>query len=393
MLEVSYAAQLLDGESPHPVNGTVQFCDDELQFVDGQGESQRLRVDDIESVQTIGSVVHVVFRAEQSYQVTPKLIVQDVDFAPHVAHVQTRYASNRGGGLRLAIGRIPLVGWIVAAIIVIPLAYFAVTKGVVAGHVLISIEQEEKLGEVVYDQLMSSFPPCNRPELQASVQTLVDQLVGPDTPYRYRVTIVDSEDANAFALPGGQIVLLSGLFDLFESPEGLAGILAHEIAHVEQRHSIKQLLRSVGVIAFMSMAIGGGVEQLEMLEAIAELSSLLVIFKHSREAESESDEIAVQTLHRHGLSVAGLIGFFEAIEEKYGLGDGASNALAWVTTHPVTKLRVARLRELEPTPVSKDRFAPISEVLDDVAKYWTADCLVKEVEEEQAEHQAEQQDE
>ena len=364
-------ARLLDGKSPHPVEGTAHIDESSIVFQDAQAQPTVLAVANIQSVEIVGGAVHVTFRADTSLTATPLLVVDNIGFAGILNDTRGRRATSGWDALKIAIARTRLRVWIIAALIVIPLAYFAITRGIVLGHVFISVEQEEELGEAVYGQLKSSLPTCDTPQLQASIQSLVDALADPQSEYSYQVTIHKSKEANAFALPGGRIVLLSGLFDLFDSPEGLAGVLAHEIAHVDRRHGVKHLLRSIGTIAFMSLAFGGGVEQLEILETMAELGSFVLIFKHSRDAELEADTVAVETLNRHGLSVKGLVGFFRTIEKKYGVG-GAELALAWMSTHPATGNRIRRLEQLDQS--SHESTSSLTPILNELAEHWSSAC-------------------
>ncbi len=233
--------------------------------------------------------------------------------------------------------------WLLAAIVTIPLMWMVYTRAAPMAHVLVSTEREAGLGRSVRIQLERVHGVYEHPERQALLEELVRELQPHDSPYAYRITLLDSGQINALAAPGGEIMFLRGLLEEIDDREELAGILAHEMAHVELRHGLKQVLRSVGVMAFMSGAIGGGFESLEALEAATELSGLLVLFSYSREAEAEADAWAVERLHAIGQSAAGLLRFFERLQR---IGGAAERAWpAFLSTHPQTRERLETLRE------------------------------------------------
>jgi len=372
-----YSARFLDGQTPQPVQGHVTLHDDTIRFVQSNVESLTFAIDRIDRTEVIGGELHILFKPDMPGSPAGELVVFDVTFGPILDNARRLHTTGFATHLKVLLQRMSLRGWIAAAVVVIPLGYFLLTNVVVAGHVFVSVDTERALGEMFYNRIESKWTVCSNHELQLSVQTLVEQLADPQSNYRYQVTIFDSEDANAFALPGGRILILSGLFKTCESPEGLAGVLAHEIAHVEKRHGLKQLLRSAGVLAFMSMAVGGGVDQLEVLETLSELSSLLLIVKYSRALETEADEQAVKTLHRNHLSVQGLSAFFRVMQQESFLGN-AEKALAWISTHPLTESRIELLEE---AVASEPTDWPASKLLDALGEQWSSPCLQQETEE------------
>jgi predicted Zn-dependent protease len=157
--------------------------------------------------------------------------------------------------------------------------------------------------------------------------------------------VVDNEESNAFAAPGGRIVVFSGLLRHCPSADARAGVLAHEIVHVEQRHGLKHLLRSLGVFYFAGCFIGGGVEEFATAETIGELSSVFVLFKHSRDHEREADRIGVEKLQAAGRRATGLSEFFRAIASDRP-GDSVPRRLAWISTHPMHSERIAEVERL-----------------------------------------------
>lgn len=153
---------------------------------------------------------------------------------------------------------------------------------------------------------------------------------------------------NAFALPGGSIVLFSKL--LLDSPQGeeVLGVLAHELGHVIARHGVSQTITRVGVWGALSVFLGdlSGLAGLAM-EGAAQLG----VLKFSRDAEREADEIGAALLIQNQISVRGLSRFFNQLQKEQTqnspLGTSGSWAAKLLSTHPMSEERANRFEELE----------------------------------------------
>lgn len=161
----------------------------------------------------------------------------------------------------------------------------------------------------------------------------------------YTFYVVNTDAVNAFALPGGFIYVNRGLVEQTDNLAELAGVLAHEIGHVERRHSVEQIERMQRANLGLSLAyilLGrppGGVER-----AAIEVGGGLVFARFSREAENEADEVGVQLLVRSGIDPNGLVTFFkELLEERRRQ---PSILEQWFSTHPLTEDRIAATREM-----------------------------------------------
>ena len=144
--------------------------------------------------------------------------------------------------------------------------------------------------------------------------------------------LVDKPDINAFAAPGGIVVVYAGLIDKSASAEELAGVLAHEIAHVELRHSLRQIVKSAGLRIILTglsgdyAPLGGWAAQLGEL-------------KFSRDAERAADARGLERLEEARIDPLGMLRFFEALAANTPSGP------ALLSTHPATAERIAWLRE------------------------------------------------
>ena len=119
--------------------------------------------------------------------------------------------------------------------------------------------------------------------------------------------IHDDSTLNAFCTPGGYIYVFTGLIHYLDSEDQLAGVMGHEIAHADRRHSTDQMTKQYGISLLLS-AIGGDES------AIAQVASGLLLLKYGRGAESEADEFSVRYLCPTEYNAAGGAGFFEKIE-------------------------------------------------------------------------------
>lgn len=149
------------------------------------------------------------------------------------------------------------------------------------------------------------------------------------------VRIVNLSEPNAFALPGGLVLVTRGLIDEASGPDEIAGVVAHELAHVSHRHVLAQLVRNAALGAVWAATIGdySGMLVLDP-DTLYQLASL----RYSRRAEAEADATGLEMLARAGVSHGGLVSFFERH------GSEAGDAMAWLGTHPATGERLERLR-------------------------------------------------
>jgi Zn-dependent protease with chaperone function len=143
---------------------------------------------------------------------------------------------------------------------------------------------------------------------------------------------------NAFALPGGTIIMTDQLVRLAGSDDEIFGVLAHEIAHVENRHSLRQIYRSLGVAALIAM-IGG--DSGEIVEDVLAQSSLLLTLSYSRRFESQADQRAVDLMKAVGRDPAALATMLERITAKCR----DCGKTSWFTTHPGIEGRSEAIRQ------------------------------------------------
>lgn len=198
---------------------------------------------------------------------------------------------------------------------------------------------EADLGKAVVEEIVPEGDRCKDAARTAAVQAIVDQLVAarPGTPYKYRVTLSKDDMVNAFAAPGGYIVVNQGLLARTKGPEELAGVLAHEIQHVEQRHATKAICREFTMVALIKAASGGSGDMAAAAGAAKTLGGL----SYSRQAEEEADLKGMALMKAAKLDPTGMVRAFEMLAAD---GGDLPAGLSYLSTHPQTGERVKALR-------------------------------------------------
>jgi predicted Zn-dependent protease len=271
------------------------------------------------------------------------LIVHDPTFHTAMDAAHAHFAGGFLRAFRRTARRIGIGGWLATAAVVLPSCYFAYSSLMPRLHVFVSVDQEAALGEAAYEMLTASHKPLEDAELAGVISRMVQELRDPTSDYDLRVVLLDDDEVNAYALPGGRIVIYTGLLKKAPSADALAGVLAHEISHVEGRHSLKHILRALGLTQFAFSAVGGSLDGFEVAEMIVELSSGLIVLKNSREHERHADMMAIDKLRAAGRSACGLIEIFDIFRK--GGGD-LPKVMRWMSTHPLSEARIERVRAL-----------------------------------------------
>jgi len=193
----------------------------------------------------------------------------------------------------------------------------------------VSVDFERELGDGVVEQLLEGQAVCDDPALTRAIDDVVVRLRSalPDDRYDFRVTIVDDTLVNALAVPGGAMVVFRGLLRNTSSQEELAGVLAHEMQHVQLRHGTRAIMRQLPLL------MGGGSDAAAVLGVLGALS-------YARADEEEADEEGMRLIMAAEVDPRGMIAFFDTLERIAGPG---SSMLTYLSTHPATDARRSTL--------------------------------------------------
>lgn len=235
-----------------------------------------------------------------------------------------------------------------AAVVLIVVGLFAAKDpvvGVVVDRIPPSLEVQ--LGDALFTSVEATGGLVRDPDVDARLGALVAPLVAavPERDaYEFRFHVVDDPTLNAYAMPGGNIVLHSGLVLAAERPEEILGVLGHEMAHVTRRHSTRQIVGDIGVFALLQVFLG---DVSSIVAVVAQSGAQLGSLAYSRDHEREADEVGWDYLVAARIDPSGLADFFgrlEAEQAKNPLASVAGENLTFMSTHPGTEERIESLR-------------------------------------------------
>lgn len=201
----------------------------------------------------------------------------------------------------------------------------------------IPVSWEQKLGETVYQDFLAKETVLKEGPAVTAVQDMIQRMTAkiPNNPYTFQVSVVQSPVVNAFALPGGYVVVFTGLMKKAESGEEVAGVLSHELNHVLQRHGMERIVRTMGLAAVVSVLVG---DQQGLIGLARQLGMELATLKFGREQETEADVTGIRLLHDARIAPDGMIRFFERLSEK------DKERVELFSTHPMSAARAERLK-------------------------------------------------
>lgn len=224
----------------------------------------------------------------------------------------------------------------------------------IAGKLPVSFEKS--LGETVFNDIKGKSKMVEDPALKAQLDAITARLLPAikEKRYEFKFHIIENDTINAFAIPGGHICVHTGLLKKAKRPEEIAGVLAHEIAHVTRRHSLRNMVSSVGTMVIISAVFGD-------YSGLAGAAGDLLSQSYSRDFEREADAQGWQYLLDANIDPTGMTDFFKIIlEEEKKAGSDMGGVLEFMSTHPDTPERIATMEERW-TKVPKDRkFEPIA---------------------------------
>ena len=195
----------------------------------------------------------------------------------------------------------------------------------------IPVSMEIKLGEMMYENTISSYK--KEDSLTARVNDFVKE-INFKTDYPIEVTVVHKDEMNAFAMPGGHVVIYDQLLGKIKSKDELAALLAHEVSHIHYRHSLKSVFRTLSGYLLISLLLN----DINGIAAIlADNSNMLVNLSYSRKLEAEADEKAVEILKANQLDLHGLVDLLALLQT----GNTELEPFKLLSTHPLTKERIA----------------------------------------------------
>ena len=263
-----------------------------------------------------------------------RLVIRDRSFiaaldavASHLSGAPNyRRIARKAGWVAAGIATLAAVGYLVLAFAPQQIAY------------LLPESWRDKLGDQLEASFVEGAKLCAGSE-HPILRTLAARLVeGSDDAPTFTLKVYDMRMVNAFALPGGHLVVTGDLIKTADHADEVAAVIAHEIGHAAYRHPEAQIVRAMGLQIVLGMVSGGG------SDTVSGLAGLLAVLRYSRDAEREADAFAQELLIDARIDPLALARFFEKMRELAGDGGGLLGGI--LSTHPVTGERIAAIKPL-----------------------------------------------
>jgi predicted Zn-dependent protease len=208
----------------------------------------------------------------------------------------------------------------------------------------VSTQQEVEMGAQYATEINRQLPIVSDQTVHRAINLIGDDIARyGKRGINYTFYVVDASQVNAFAVPGGYVYINRGLIDRTDNFSELAGVLAHEIGHVEERHGVEQMEKMQNANLGLTLAyvlLGrqpSGVER-----AAIDVGGGLYFAKHSREAENEADRVAIPLMLAARINPNGLVTMFEQLLREQR--SSSTQVGQWFSTHPTTQDRIEATR-------------------------------------------------
>jgi len=352
MTEPSLGAIFYDGETAHRQPVSLSFSS---QTLDIHGEGRLVaswRYDRLARLEAPPGLMRL--SSAEAPELARLEIVDDGDQSAVLSRCPAlaRPAHTDQGGV------LKIVAWSLAAAVSLILSVVYLVP-VVADRLapLIPADVERHVGIAVDNQVRAVLGDkvCDEPAGRAALAKLSAGLIrGEELTVSPDIAVLDSRVPNAFALPGGRIYLLDGLLERAETPDELAGVLAHEIGHVAHRDGLRKLIQAGGSSFLLGLLFG----DVTGSGAVIFVARAVLDGTYSRDAERAADTFAADIMERLGRSPKAMGILLDRITRDHG-----GERPVWLSSHPVTGERLKYLEGREPA-------VPGPELLD--AEEWRA---------------------
>lgn len=245
--------------------------------------------------------------------------------------VRAQAAARRSG--RLGLTMVVVLTLLPVLLLAVLLLFRNQIVDLVLDRIPITVDQE--IGKMFEGEVIGATEAVRDTEATRAVEMIVNRLkaASPEKRFDFGVAVQRNSEVNAFAAPGGLIVVYTGLVKEAGSAEEVAGVLAHEMAHATKRHSMRQLIYGAGLLPLMGLLVGQP-DAGALFQNLGRLSEL----KFSRTQEEDADRAGFDTLVAAGLSTEGMARFFDRLAGKDG------DAPSFLSTHPSSGDRAAIIR-------------------------------------------------
>lgn len=290
--------------------------------------------------QTQGFYKNEPVQLERGGEFPEILLISDSEFLSNLHRLAPkpakRFHNPAFRGLRVRLTIYAAVAIIAAGIFLyiwgIPLFVNIITPRV-------PLEWEKGIGESALKFLAPAEKRCTDKKLQQAIDEIVTRLNDADpSPRTFKVFVVKSSVFNAIALPGGNIIVYSGLIETTQSPEELAAVLAHEMQHIKKRHVTKKIIQDSSTGLIIS-ALSGDVTG-SMIYGVS-VARTLAVLSYSRQDEEAADDGGMKMLIAANINPDAMVNMFDLMKGK---NHPTIRMPHYISTHPDTDKRILRLK-------------------------------------------------
>lgn len=225
----------------------------------------------------------------------------------------------------------------------------AMASGSVAAFQLVSVQDEIRIGQQAQQEIRRQTPEVRDGAVREYVSRLGAQLASHASGerYPYSFSTANYRELNAFALPGGPVWIYRGVLAAAGNEAQVAGVIAHEVAHVARRHSAQQLTKGMvanGLVGLLGALLGDQGAGAAAAQLAANVTASGVMLKFSRDDEREADQEGLRILQRAGYDTRGMLEFMQMLAAQQGRSPGS--VAQFLSTHPAPASRVRDLERL-----------------------------------------------
>lgn len=331
-MKIIWKAFYYDGKTAERHEVEVQLSPDSLE-IKKTGDVIHWRYDEV--AQTQGGHDGEPVRLERGEEA---LIIREAGFITSLKEMVPRFGSSFYGPEK----KVKKLVWIPLAALLTLLIGFSVYQWAIPWAAEFAAENvppsiEDRLGSTFVKGIKDVAPECSSPEAHKYTSEIVNRLgaAALPNPYHFKIYILKSKTVNAFALPGGHIVVFSGLIEKTKSPEELAGVLAHEMQHVLKKHTTKGMFQDMSTGLLLKLVFGD-------IQGASNAAHVFGKIRYTKTLEEEADKSGADLLIKANIDPQGMIDLFKGFGEN---GKTESELLKYISTHPLTNERVAYINK------------------------------------------------
>lgn len=265
-----------------------------------------------------------------------RLVIRDIELL-HAVKKHFRHHPFAGGWRARMLGstrsKIFLFLAILVTIILAGYLFFIPWLGErIAGS--ISKEWEISMGEKMHQSMMGSY------RIDSARSVLINRFYKElhyKINYPVKITVVESKEVNAFAIPGGNVVVYTALLSHLQKPEDLAALLSHEASHIQLRHSLRNIFRSMARKMFLMLLLGN---EAGLAGFLVDNADNLKGLEYSRSLETEADNNGISLMQGSNIDAAGMLRLMEILQQE----TKGKEPAAFLSTHPVFESRIENIK-------------------------------------------------